>query len=104
MILFKVLIDYPSTLSTDCMLDMCLTYDKILILSSGANKVLEIHIDAEYIKNYWKGLLILGFNSDKPFLFRFASTLFLAYFERLNISYMSDIFNLWFILILQINQ
>lgn len=52
MILFKVLIDYPSTLSTDCMLDMCLTYDKILILSSGANKVLEIHIDAEYIKNY----------------------------------------------------
>ena len=52
MILFKVLIDYPSTFSTDCMLDMCLTYDKILILSSGANKVLEIHIDAEYIKNY----------------------------------------------------
>jgi len=37
------------------------------------------------------GLLTLGLSSDNPFLLRFASTLFLAYFERLNNSYISDI-------------
>jgi hypothetical protein len=70
---------------------MCLTYDKILILSKGANKVFATHKDVECIKNCLNGLLTLGLSSDNPFLLRFASTLFLAYFERLNISYISDI-------------